>query len=58
MLPRPLYGYQVDRADLTDGALFAFVQGTDPEVLASRKGPSTMRGLMALSSHRFLEGYR
>jgi hypothetical protein len=33
LLPRPVYRYQVDRADLKDGALFAFVQGTDPEVV-------------------------
>lgn len=34
LLSRPLYRYEVkDRADLLDGALFAFVQTTDPEVL-------------------------
>jgi hypothetical protein len=32
-LPRPLYRYKVERKDLIDGALFAFVQGTDPEVV-------------------------
>jgi hypothetical protein len=38
LLPRPLYRYDIKAAtethpDLRDGALFAFVQGTDPEVL-------------------------
>lgn len=33
LLPTPLYRYKSDREDLIDGALFAFVQGTDPEVI-------------------------
>lgn len=38
MLPSPVYQYQLDasspsNADLIDGAVFAFVQGTDPEAL-------------------------
>lgn len=34
LLTQPLYRYEVQgRPDLTDGALFAFVQTTDPEVL-------------------------
>lgn len=33
LLPRPLYRYQTKSRDLLDGALFAFVQGTDPEVM-------------------------
>jgi len=33
LLPRPLYRYQTERTDLDDGALFSFVQGTDPEVV-------------------------
>lgn len=32
-LAKPLYRYQADDPDLLDGALFAFVQGTDPEIL-------------------------
>ena len=32
-LPRPIYRYKTERQDLIDGALFAFVQGTDPEVV-------------------------
>ncbi len=42
MLPRPLYRYDSKRNDVLDGAVFAFVQGTDPESLllleAVRKG--------------------
>jgi hypothetical protein len=33
LLPRPIYRYKTERAELIDGALFAFVQGTDPEVV-------------------------
>ena len=33
LLPQPIYRYTNTNADLIDGALFAFVQGTDPEVL-------------------------
>ena len=35
LLPQPLYRYEPDREtpDLVDGALFAFVQGTDPQSL-------------------------
>jgi len=33
LLPKPLYRYESKRPDLPDGALFAFVQTTDPEVL-------------------------
>jgi hypothetical protein len=32
-LTQPLYRYEPTRPDLVDGALFAFVQTTDPEVL-------------------------
>lgn len=32
-LPRPIFRYKTERKDLVDGALFAFVQGTDPEVV-------------------------
>ncbi len=45
LLPRPLYRYKTDRPDLFDGALFAFAQGTDPEVIlvleAHRAGAAT-----------------
>jgi hypothetical protein len=33
LLTQPLYRYETNRPDLIDGALFAFVQTTDPEVL-------------------------
>jgi hypothetical protein len=33
MLTQPLYRYESTRDDVLDGALFAFVEGTDPEVL-------------------------
>ena len=33
LLPQPLYRYEIKRADLLDGAVFAFTQGTDPESL-------------------------
>ncbi len=33
LLPKPLYRYETNRPDLLDGALFAFVLATDPEVL-------------------------
>lgn len=33
LLPQPLYRYESKRADVIDGAVFAFVQGTDPESL-------------------------
>ena len=48
LLPRPIFRYQTDRKDLIDGALFAYVQGTDPEVVvvleaARRDGKSEWR---------------
>ncbi len=33
LLPRPLYRYDPKTGDVLDGAVFAFVMGTDPEVL-------------------------
>src|SRR6185369_89101 len=34
LLGQPLYRYELkDRPDLLDGAILAFVQGTDPEIL-------------------------
>jgi hypothetical protein len=50
LLPKPIYRYKLDdgqtvHPDLIDGALFAFVQGTDPEALllveATRQGDRT-----------------
>ena len=38
LLPKPIYRYELDAAkaahpELVDGAVFAFVQGTDPEAV-------------------------
>jgi hypothetical protein len=33
LLPRPLFRYEPKSEDIVDGAVFAFVMGTDPEVL-------------------------
>lgn len=33
LLTQPIYRYAADKQGVVDGALFAFVQGTDPEVL-------------------------
>ncbi len=33
LLQQPVYRYECDERELLDGALFAFVQGTDPEAL-------------------------
>jgi hypothetical protein len=33
LLPRPVYRYASDELEITDGALFLFAQGTDPEVM-------------------------
>jgi hypothetical protein len=33
LLPSPIYRYRTNAADVFDGALFAYAQGTDPEVV-------------------------
>ncbi len=33
LLPQPIYRYETDDPEVQDGGVFAFVQGTDPEVL-------------------------
>ena len=33
LLPQPLYRYENTESELLDGAIFSFVQATDPEVL-------------------------
>lgn len=35
LLSQPLYRYQNAKADILDGCLFAFVEGTDPELILS-----------------------
>jgi hypothetical protein len=47
MLPRPVYRYQDPESDVADGAMFAFVHGTDPElflVLEYRSKPAASAG--------------
>ena len=44
LLPRPVYRYESDQSDLLDGALFAFVQGTDPEALLMLEAVPTKPG--------------
>jgi hypothetical protein len=41
LLPKPLYRYAPTSEDLLDGALFAYVQGTDPEVILSLEARRT-----------------
>ena len=55
VLPQPLYRYKTERKDVVDGALFAFVQGTDPEVVvvleaALRDGKSKWRYALTRST--------
>ena len=33
LLPSPIYRYKTEGTDMLDGALFAYAQGTDPEVV-------------------------
>jgi hypothetical protein len=67
LLPSPIYRYKTDRQDLFDGALFAYVQGTDPEVIllleahrrdgkAEWKYALTRRSMLALEAD--LDGER
>jgi hypothetical protein len=47
LLPRPVYRYQDEENDIAEGAMFAFVQGTDPElflVLEYRDQPAASAG--------------
>ncbi len=45
MLPQPIYRYQSEDPNLLDGALFVFVQGTDPETLLIFEAVRTPSGL-------------
>jgi hypothetical protein len=55
LLPRPLYRYPAAGEASSDGALFAFVQATDPELLlllevqATRAGPAWHYGLARMT---------
>jgi hypothetical protein len=44
LLQQPVYRYECDERDLLDGALFAFVQGTDPEALLMLEAVPTGSG--------------
>ncbi len=44
LLPQPIYRYEKLPKELLDGALFAFVQGTDPEVFLLVEAEKTERG--------------
>lgn len=44
LLTQPLYRYEKKPADVLDGALFAFVQGTDPELLLLIEAEKTSEG--------------
>jgi hypothetical protein len=43
LMPRPLHRYEDEKAELVDGAIFAFAYGTNPELLAviEARGPAT-----------------
>lgn len=40
LLSQPLYRYQNAKADILDGCLFAFVEGTDPELILALESPA------------------
>jgi hypothetical protein len=44
LLPQPVYRYECEPKGLLDGALFAFVQGTDPEALLMLEAVPTGSG--------------
>jgi hypothetical protein len=61
LLPKPLYRYDSKRPDVLDGAVFAFVQGTDPESLLlieafKAKGASQWQYAFARRTSGELEG--
>jgi hypothetical protein len=63
LLTQPLYRYEPNRPEVTDGALFAFVQTTDPEVLLliearrpAAGGPTAWHYAFARMSMVFLRG--
>ncbi len=44
LLPQPVYRYQKTPQDVIDGGMFAFVQGTDPEVFLMVEAVKTAEG--------------
>jgi hypothetical protein len=52
LLPAPVYRYASDKQGVTDGALFAFARGTDPEaflMIEARKGKEGMEWQFAFA---------
>ena len=45
MLPQPVYRYESEDPDLIDGAMFFFVQGTDPETVLLLEAVRSQSGL-------------
>ncbi len=45
LLPQPLYRYSDPNAGVTDGALFGYVMGTDPELFAIVEARDEVDGL-------------
>jgi hypothetical protein len=54
LLPAPVYRYASEKQGVTDGALFAFVRGTDPEaflMIEARKGRDGVEWLYAFARY-------
>ena len=64
LLPQPLFRYGSEDSEVVDGALYAFVQGTDPEVilrLEARQtddGPEWQYALARMNSVKFVAQYQ
>lgn len=62
LLPQPVYRYEGDHPDVLDGAVFAFVEGTDPEAFLliearpGEEGPTWYYALARMNSI-LLRGY-
>jgi len=44
LLPQPIYRYQAPKEDVVDGGIFAFVLGTDPEILLQLEARADREG--------------
>ncbi|HEY3966604.1 MAG TPA: hypothetical protein VGM05_18730 [Planctomycetaceae bacterium] len=64
LLTQPIFRYSSPKEDITDGALFAFVQGTDPEVFLqieareTKSGTAWHYGLSRMNSTAFRVRYK
>ena len=56
LLPQPVYRYESEDPEVQDGGVFAFVQGTDPEVLLLLEAVRTEGGLVWI--YGFVRGTR